>query len=170
MSTGQNESGTDKDLVKTEKGISKQMLMLGLVAVVFAVWAIVNQVRNRTLRDKIEAMETSNSMAIDSLRAASESLFREFNRQNSMRDSLERILRPLEPYRPLVGMLNYRDSVQSALPFSAGDRVIVLPDTIPAIIKEVLLTGTGNSFSIEYLVVLKGGVERSVPALLLEKK
>lgn len=165
-----NESDAEKRPIGQKASSSRQLVILGVTCLIFAIWAIVNQVRNQNLNNRLSEIESTSAMTLDSLRAISETMRFRFDQQYRIRDSLERILRPLEPYRPLVGMLNYRDSVQASLPFVSGDRVLVLPDSIPAIVKQVLLTGSGNSFSIDYIVVLKGGVERSVPSLLLEKK
>jgi hypothetical protein len=145
-------------------------LALAGLSIIFLVWAIYNQKKIGQINEAMQQLAGTNAIMLDSIRKENERVKVAFGNMTKTRDSLERILIPLQPYRPLVGMLLFRDSVQSSLPFKVGDKVLYVPDSSSAIVKEVRITGAGPAFGIDYVVVLKGGIEKSVPSILLEQR
>lgn len=74
------------------------------------------------------------------------------------------------PYRPLIGMLSFRDSVQRQLPFKVGNIVYLKPDSTLAVIKDIIISGSDYEFSIQYKVITKSRNELLVTPALINKK
>ncbi len=151
----------------SRKGTLGWVPFLLVSIVVVTVWGTVNQIRLNKLDEHAGRVAASCALALDSLRTSESRALQGLRGAIHVNDSLLGILEPMEPYRPLVAMLAYRDSVQRGLPYAPGDRVICLPDSLPAIVREVHITGSGPSFGLNYSIALKGGEDRIVPAILL---
>ena len=74
------------------------------------------------------------------------------------------------PYRPIIGMLSFRDSVQRELPFKVGSIVSLKPDSAIAVIKDILISGSDYEFSIQYRVITKSRIELLVTPSLINIK
>ena len=76
----------------------------------------------------------------------------------------------LNPYRHLVGLLAFRDSVQRQLPFKVGSIVSLKPDSALAVIKDIIISGSDYEFSIQYRVITKSRNELLVTPELINKE
>ena len=80
------------------------------------------------------------------------------------------IIMRIMPYRPLIGMLSFRDSLQRQLPFKVGSIVSLKPDSAMAVIKDIIISGSDYEFSIQYRVITKTRNELLVTPALINKK
>ncbi|MFM7054766.1 MAG: hypothetical protein ACKOGP_10565 [Bacteroidota bacterium] len=156
------------DTPERKDKLRKPIFILSGVSLLLLVWAVLNQSRISELNEMLQSIKDGNAMAMDSVSSETRKLNSQLASASKSRDSLESILAPLQPYRSLVGMLMFRDSMQSGLPFKPGDKVLYVPDSLFGVVREIRIAGAGPSFNLEYMVVFKGGIEKSVPALLLE--
>lgn len=67
-------------------------------------------------------------------------------------DSLNRILSPIANYLPMAAALQYRDSICSKLPHSAGDVIRLKPDSSKWVIKAISITGGKWQHTVTYIL------------------
>jgi hypothetical protein len=152
------------------KYLSKNLTILlsgVLLLLIITNWVYLKKANN--LEDQIIQLSGKNALVLDSVLNNSRQIDLKYRNELRIKDSLEKELLPIQPYRALVGMLSFRDSVQMALPFKIGEKVTYLPDSTSAYVNEVRITGSGYSFGVYYLLVFKGGIEKVVPSHLIAK-
>ena len=135
--------------------LRKPIFILSGVSLLLLAWALFNQSRISEMNQMLQSIKDGNALALDSASTESKRLSNVLARASKSRDSLEIVLAPLQPYRSMVGMLLFRDSMQSGLPYKPGDKVIYVPDSLFGVVREIRITGAGPSFNLEYLVVFK---------------
>lgn len=82
-------------------------------------------------------------------------------------DSALMILKGVENYFPFIGMLQYRDSVSAALPFRVGDIVLIKPDSLKAVVTDIITAGTSFSQSVQFKVMSRNKDERILDSSML---
>jgi hypothetical protein len=142
-----------------------------LLALIISIIANYNYSNSLTdLEKKIIDQSGKNSDAIKKVQDEISSLNLKYLKTKSSSDSMNLILTGIMPYRPLIGMLSFRDSVQRQLPFKVGNVVYLKPDSSLAVIKDILISGSDYEFSIQYRVITKSRNELLVTPALINKK
>jgi hypothetical protein len=78
-------------------------------------------------------------------------------------------LKEYKPYQPQVRAAALRDSIYKLLPFSFGETVYLMPDSIRATINAVTISGNAYEYSIKYQVRTRRGEYVSVSITDLKK-
>lgn len=149
----------------TKKGVI--VLSSIFLLLLIALFVYIN--KSNQLEKQIISISGSSATKIDSMLQEIKKVKLDLVSEKRENDSLNKILIPLQPYRALVGMLSFRDSVQAELPFKIGEKVRYLPDSATAIVDEVNINGAGYSFNVNYSIIMKGNIQKNVPAHLIEK-
>lgn len=74
---------------------------------------------------------------------------------NKTKDSLNSVLKVIEPYRPLTGAMFFRDSIMNSISFKPGQIVMLKPDSIKVVIEKVIIEGGKYEHSIKFDVIYK---------------
>ena len=152
---------------------SRGKFIFGFIALALIISLIVNYNYSNSLTDlekKIIDQSGKNSDAIKKLQDEFSSLNSKYLKTQSSNDSMNLIIMRIMPYRPLIGILSFRDSVQRQLPFKVGSIVSLKPDSAIAVIKDILISGSDYEFSIQYRVITKSRNELLVTPALINKK
>ena len=152
---------------------SRGKFIFGFIALALIISLIVNYNYSNSLTDlekKIIDQSGKNSDAIKKLQDEFSSLNSKYLKTQSSNDSMNLIIMRIMPYRPLIGILSFRDSVQRQLPFKVGSIVSLKPDSAIAVIKDILISGSDYEFSIQYKVITKSRNELLVTPALINKK
>lgn len=152
---------------------SRGKFIFGFIALALIISLIVNYNYSNSLTDlekKIIDQSGKNSDAIKKLQDEFSSLNSKYLKTQSSNDSMNLIIMRIMPYRPLIGILYFRDSVQRQLPFKVGSIVSLKPDSAIAVIKDILISGSDYEFSIQYRVITKSRNELLVTPALINKK
>lgn len=147
--------------------------VFGFIVLALIISIIVNYNYSNSLADlekKIIDQSGKNTDAIKKLQDEISSLNTKYLKTQSSSDSMNLILMRIMPYRPLIGMLSFRDSVQRQLPFKVGNIVYLKPDSTLAVIKDIIISGSDYEFSIQYKVITKSRNELLVTPALINKK
>ena len=149
-------------------GLGRFVFGFILLALIISIVANYNYSNSLTdLEKKIIDQSGKNSDAIKKVQDEIYSLNVKYLKTKSSSDSMNLILMRIIPYRPLIGMLSFRDSVQRQLPFKVGNIVYLKPDSSLAVIKDIVISGSDYEFSIQYRVITKSRNELLVtPALI----
>lgn len=82
------------------------------------------------------------------------------NLLNSTVNKQAGLLKEYKPYQAVIRSAALRDSIYKLLPFTFGESVIVMPDSVKAKINAVQINGNANEYSIKYWVrTAKGDYE-----------
>jgi outer membrane lipopolysaccharide assembly protein LptE/RlpB len=82
------------------------------------------------------------------------------NLLNSTVNKQSGLLKEYKPYQAVIRSAALRDSIYKLLPYKFGDAVLVMPDSIKAIVNSVQINGNASEYSIKYLVrTSKGNYE-----------
>ena len=152
---------------------SRGKFIFGFIALALIISLIVNYNYSNSLTDlekKIIDQSGKNSDAIKKLQDEISSLNSKYQKTQSSNDSMNLIIMRIMPYRPLIGILSFRDSVQRQLPFKVGSIVSLKPDSAIAVIKDIIISGSDYEFSIQYRVITKSRNEILVTPALINKK
>ena len=152
---------------------SRGKFIFGFIALALIISLIVNYNYSNSLTDlekKIIDQSGKNSDAIKKLQDEFSSLNSKYLKTQSSNDSMNLIIMRIMPYRPLIGILSFRDSVQRQLPFKVGSIVSLKPDSAIAVIKDIIISGSDYEFSIQYRVITKSRNELLVTPALINKK
>ena len=164
-----NNSASSPSSAKSSRG----KFIFGFIALALIISLIVNYNYSNSLTDlekKIIDQSGKNSDAIKKLQDEFSSLNSKYLKTQSSNDSMNLIIMRIMPYRPLIGILSFRDSVQRQLPFKVGSIVSLKPDSAIAVIKDILISGSDYEFSIQYKVITKSRNELLVTPALINKK
>ena len=164
-----NNSASSPSSSKSSRG----KFIFGFIALALIISLIVNYNYSNSLTDlekKIIDQSGKNSDAIKKLQDEISSLNSKYQKTQSSNDSMKLIIMRIMPYRPLIGILSFRDSVQRQLPFKVGSIVSLKPDSAIAVIKDILISGSDYEFSIQYKVITKSRNELLVTPALINKK
>jgi len=164
-----NNSASSPSSSKSSRG----KFIFGFIALALIISLIVNYNYSNSLTDlekKIIDQSGKNSDAIKKLQDEFSSLNLKYLKTQSSNDSMNLIIMGIMPYRPLIGILSFRDSVQRQLPFKVGSIVSLKPDSAIAVIKDILISGSDYEFSIQYRVITKSRNELLVTPALINKK
>ena len=123
-----------------------------------------------SLKQELNIQSGKNSEEIKKIQNELSAINLKYLKTEFGRDSLKLILMGLNPYRPLVGLLSFRDSVQRQLPFKVGSIVSLKPDSAIAVIKDIIISGSDYEFSIQYRVITKTRNELLVTPALINKE
>jgi hypothetical protein len=155
----------------SKSGLGRFIFGFILLALIISIIANYNYSNSLTdLEKKIIDQSGKNSDAIKKVQDEIFSLNLKYLKTKSSSDSMNLILSGIMPYRPLIGMLSFRDSVQRQLPFKVGNVVYLKPDSSLAVIKDILISGSDYEFSIQYRVITKSRNELLVTPALINKK
>lgn len=161
-----NNSASSPSSSKSSRG----KFVFGFIVLALIISIIANYNYSNSLTDlqkKIIDQSGKNSDAIKKVQNEISSLNAKYLKTQSSSDSMNLILMRIMPYRPIIGMLSFRDSVQRELPFKVGSIVSLKPDSAIAVIKDILISGSDYEFSIQYRVITKSRIELLVtPALI----
>ena len=161
-----NNSASSPSSSKSSRG----KFVFGFIVLALIISIIANYNYSNSLTDlqkKIIDQSGKNSDAIKKVQNEISSLNAKYLKTQSSSDSMNLILMRIMPYRPIIGMLSFRDSVQRELPFKVGSIVSLKPDSAIAVIKDILISGSDYEFSIQYRVITKSRNELLVtPALI----
>ena len=161
-----NNSASSPSSSKSSRG----KFVFGFIVLALIISIIANYNYSNSLTDlqkKIIDQSGKNSDAIKKVQNEISSLNAKYLKTQSSSDSMNLILIRIMPYRPIIGMLSFRDSVQRELPFKVGSIVSLKPDSAIAVIKDILISGSDYEFSIQYRVITKSRIELLVtPALI----
>ena len=152
---------------------SRGKFIFGFIALALIISLIVNYNYSNSLADlekKIIDQSGKNTDAIKKLQDEISSLNTKYLKTQSSSDSMNLILMRIMPYRPLIGMLSFRDSVQRQLPFKVGNIVYLKPDSTLAVIKDIVIAGSDYEFSIQYRVITENRNEQLVTPSLINIK
>ena len=152
---------------------SRGKFIFGFIALALIISLIVNYNYSNSLTDlekKIIDQSGKNSDAIKKLQDEISSLNSKYQKTQSSNDSMKLIIMRIMPYRTLIGILSFRDSMQKQLPFKVGSIVSLKPDSAIAVIKDILISGSDYEFSIQYRVITKSRNELLVTPALINKK
>ena len=155
----------------SKKSMSK--FIFGFIALALIISLIVNYNYSNSLTDlekKIIDQSGKNSDAIKKVQEEISSLNLKNLKTQSSNDSMNLIIMRIMPYRPLIGMLSFRDSLQRQLPFKVGSIVSLKPDSAMAVIKDIIISGSDYEFSIQYRVITKTRNELLVTPALINKE
>jgi len=164
-----NNSASSPSSSKSSRG----KFIFGFIALALIISLIVNYNYSNSLTDlekKIIDQSGKNSDAIKKLQDEISSLNSKYLKTQSSNDSMNLIIMGIMPYRPLIGILSFRDSMQRQLPFKVGSIVSLKPDSAIAVIKDILISGSDYEFSIQYRVITKSRNELLVTPALINKK
>ena len=164
-----NNSASSPSSSKSSRG----KFIFGFIALALIISLIVNYNYSNSLTDlekKIIDQSGKNSDAIKKLQDEFSSLNSKYLKTQSSNDSMNLIIMRIMPYRPLIGILYFRDSVQRQLPFKVGSIVSLKPDSAIAVIKDIIISGSDYEFSIQYKVITKSRNELLVTPALINKK
>jgi hypothetical protein len=164
-----NNSASSPSSSKSSRG----KFIFGFIALALIISLIVNYNYSNSLTDlekKIIDQSGKNSDAIKKLQDEISSLNSKYQKTQSSNDSMNLIIMGIMPYRPLIGILSFRDSMQRQLPFKVGSIVSLKPDSAIAVIKDILISGSDYEFSIQYRVITKSRNELLVTPALINKK
>lgn len=82
------------------------------------------------------------------------------NLLNSTVNKQSGLLKEYKPYQAVIRSAALRDSIYKLLPYKFGDAVLVMPDSIKAIVNSVQINGNASEYSIKYWVrTSKGNYE-----------
>jgi hypothetical protein len=82
------------------------------------------------------------------------------NLLNSTVNKQAGLLKEYKPYQAVIRSAALRDSIYKLLPYKFGDAVLVMPDSIKAIVNSVQINGNASEYSIKYWVrTSKGNYE-----------
>ncbi len=82
------------------------------------------------------------------------------NLLNSTVNKQSGLLKEYKPYQAVIRSAALRDSIYKLLPHKFGDAVLVMPDSIKAIVNSVQINGNASEYSIKYWVrTSKGNYE-----------
>ena len=147
--------------------------VFGFIVLALIISIIANYNYSNSLADlekKIIDQSGKNTDAIKKLQDEISSLNTKYLKTQSSSDSMNLILMRIMPYRPLIGMLSFRDSVQRQLPFKVGNIVYLKPDSTLAVIKDIVIAGSDYEFSIQYRVITENRNEQLVTPSLINIK
>ena len=164
-----NNSASSPSSSKSSRG----KFIFGFIALALIISLIVNYNYSNSLTDlekKIIDQSGKNSDAIKKLQDEISSLNSKYQKTQSSNDSMKLIIMRIMPYRPLIGILSFRDSLQRQLPFKVGSIVSLKPDSAMAVIKDIIISGSDYEFSIQYRVITKTRNELLVTPALINKK
>ena len=164
-----NNSASSPSSSKSSRG----KFIFGFIALALIISLIVNYNYSNSLTDlekKIIDQSGKNSDAIKKLQDEFSSLNSKYLKTQSSNDSMNLIIMRIMPYRPLIGILSFRDSVQRQLPFKVGSIVSLKPDSAIAVIKDIIISGSDYEFSIQYRVITKTRNELLVTPALINKE
>ena len=164
-----NNSASSPSSSKSSRG----KFVFGFIVLALIISIIANYNYSNSLTDlqkKIIDQSGKNSDAIKKVQNEISSLNAKYLKTQSSSDSMNLILMRIMPYRPIIGMLSFRDSVQRELPFKVGSIVSLKPDSAIAVIKDILISGSDYEFSIQYRVITKTRNELLVTPALINKK
>ena len=164
-----NNSASSPSSSKSSRG----KFIFGFIALALIISLIVNYNYSNSLTDlekKIIDQSGKNSDAIKKLQDEISSLNSKYQKTQSSNDSMKLIIMRIMPYRPLIGILSFRDSVQRQLPFKVGSIVSLKPDSAIAVIKDIIISGSDYEFSIQYRVITKTRNELLVTPALINKE
>ena len=122
-----------------------------------------------SIKKQLSDQSGKNSEDIKRLQNGIFALNAKYFKMQANRDSMQLVLLKLNPYRPLVGLLAFRDSVQSLLPFKVGSIVYLKPDSALAVIKDIVISGSDYEFNIQYRVITKSRSELLLNPALINK-
>ena len=164
-----NNSASSPSSSKSSRG----KFVFGFIVLALIISIIANYNYSNSLTDlqkKIIDQSGKNSDAIKKVQNEISSLNAKYLKTQSSSDSMNLILMRIMPYRPLIGMLSFRDSVQRQLPFKVGNIVYLKPDSTLAVIKDIVIAGSDYEFSIQYRVITENRNEQLVTPSLINIK
>lgn len=168
-----NQEKNNSAILASSSKKSKSKFIFGFIALALIISLIVNYNYSNSLTDlekKIIDQSGKNSDAIKKVQEEISSLNLKNLKTQSSNDSMNLIIMRIMPYRPLIGMLSFRDSLQRQLPFKVGSIVSLKPDSAMAVIKDIIISGSDYEFSIQYRVITKTRNELLVTPALINKK
>ena len=149
----------------------KYLLMVGVFsALVIAALIYLLNTANKTIDNLNESAQLDKSKSTQDLVSLQQQLSRSnstLNVTRFQRDSALTILKRVESYFPFIGMLQYRDSVSVALPFSIGDIVLIKPDSLKGVVTDIITGGSSFSQSVQFKVVNRNKEEGLYDASML---
>jgi len=168
-----NQEKNNSPILPSSSKSSWGRFIFGFTVLALIISIIANYNYSNSLTDlekKIIDQSGKNSDAIKKVQDEISTLNVKYLKTKSSSDSLNLLLMGIMPYRPLIGMLSYRDSVQRQLPLKVGNVVHLKPDSSLAVIKDIVIAGSDYEFSIQYRVITKNRNELLVtPALIYIK-
>jgi len=79
----------------------------------------------------------------------------QFQEKDRLSKNLEVRLSAYQKYDQFIQLSRLRDSITTALPFKYGQRVLILPDSLPGIINSISINANASEYSIKYIVKMK---------------
>lgn len=115
------------------------LLLLGLLVYQYAAQRRILEDRTadleKTLRERTTALQQATARA----------------------EQLDSALKDYRAYDAIIQSSRIREALYRQLPLAAGDRVLILPDSMPGVIQAVTVSGNAMEYSIRYRVRQKDG-------------
>jgi molybdopterin converting factor small subunit len=82
---------------------------------------------------------------------------RAWEKEKARADQLDSQLQEYRAYDAIIQSSRIREALYRQLPLAAGDKVLILPDSMPGVVQAVTVSGNAMEYSIRYRVRGKDG-------------
>lgn len=123
-------------------------ISISILVIAFVVYIVYE--KNQLASFKLDNNSQKNTLENEIL-----VLKRQFQEKDRFSKNLQDQLSAYQKYDQFIQLSRLRDSITMTLPFKYGQRVLILPDSLPGIINSISINANASEYSIKYIVKMK---------------